>query len=140
LTLRGAASFEVRAEAREQDYDSLAYVGGQLELFRDERDWSQFHTPKNLALSVSIEAAELLEHFQWIRDDEVADYVAEHREDIAEELADVLIYAIQLAQVLGISPSSALASKLALNEQRYPVRASRGSSAKHTALETRRAS
>jgi NTP pyrophosphatase (non-canonical NTP hydrolase) len=128
------------AEDRAHDYDSLAYVGGQLELFRDERDWGQFHTPKNLALSVSIEAAELLEHFQWIGDDEVAGYVAEHREDIAEELADVLIYVIQLAQVLGISPSGALASKLALNAERYPVRASRGSSAKHTAIEARRAS
>lgn len=121
-------------------HDSIEYVGSQLTLFRDERDWGQFHTPKNLALSVMIEAGELLEHFQWIDDDEIPDYVARQRADVAEELADVTIYVIQLADVLGISLGGALRDKLALNAERYPASISRGSHAKRSRLRTRQAS
>jgi NTP pyrophosphatase (non-canonical NTP hydrolase) len=121
-------------------HDSIEYVTSQLSLFRDERDWGQFHTPKNLALSVMIEAGELLEHFQWITDDEIPDYVARQRADVAEELADVTIYLIQLADVLGISLGDALRDKLALNAERYPARVSRGSHAKHSRLRARQAS
>jgi dCTP diphosphatase len=121
-------------------HDSIEFVTGQLSLFREERDWGQFHTPKNLALSVMVEAGELVEHFQWIRDDEILDYVAQHRGDVAEELADVAIYVIQLADVLEISLGEALRDKLELNAERYPARVSRGSHTKHTRLAARRAS
>jgi NTP pyrophosphatase (non-canonical NTP hydrolase) len=119
-------------------HDSIEFVTGQLALFRDERDWGRFHTPKNLALSIMIETGELLEHFQWIDDEEIPDYVARHRADVAEELADVTIYVMQLADVVGISLADALRDKLAINAERYPLRVARGSSAKHSELTTKR--
>jgi dCTP diphosphatase len=109
-------------------------VTEQLVRFREERGWERFHTPKNLALGVAVEAGELLEHFQWLDDAEVRDYVSRHREDVAEEIADVAIYLIQLADVLGISFADALAAKLRLNAERYPASLSRGTHTKHTRL------
>jgi dCTP diphosphatase len=116
------------------EHDSIEYVTRQLSLFRAERDWARFHTPKNLALSLAIEVGELLEHFQWITDQEIPEHVAGHRAEVAEELADVMLYVVQLADVLGISLAEALRDKLALNAKRYPAQESRGSSAKHTQL------
>jgi dCTP diphosphatase len=120
-------------------HDSIEYVTGQLSLFREERDWGRFHTPKNLSMSLAIEVGELLEHFQWVSDEEIPEYVAGHRADVAEELADVMLYVMQLADVLGISLAEALRDKLALNAERYPAHAARGSSAKHTQLAVQRA-
>ena len=93
--------------------------------FNDERDWHQFHTPDNLAKYVCIEAAELLECFQW--SDEPRDGDWEH---VYEELADVMIYCIQMADVLGVDLNEIIRSKMAKNAKKYPVEASRGSSAK----------
>lgn len=115
-------------------HDSIEYVTAELSRFRDERDWRRFHTPKNLATSIVIEAGELLEHFQWLADAEIGGYVSEHGREVAEELADVAIYVMQLAEVLGISLGEALADKLALNAKRYPAVAARGSRAKHDQL------
>ncbi|HWX46230.1 MAG TPA: nucleotide pyrophosphohydrolase [Solirubrobacteraceae bacterium] len=112
-------------------YDSIAYVTEQLVRFRDERDWGQFHTPKNLALGIAVEAGELLEHFQWIADADVPGYLERHRPEVAEELADVAIHVIQLANALGIPLGEALRAKLALNAERYPVALARGNAAKH---------
>ena len=90
--------------------------------FRDRRDWKRFHTPKNLALSVSIESAELLELFQWKTDGEIeaskdaGAFVAE----AADEIADVLIYLVLLAGALGIDPVEAAVAKIAKNEARFP--------------------
>jgi dCTP diphosphatase len=120
-------------------HDSIEYVTAQLARFRDEREWARFHTPKNLALSLAIEVGELLEHFQWIADDDVPAHVAEHGAEVAEELADVALYVMQLADVLGVSLADALRDKLALNAERYPAHAARGSSAKHTQLAAQRA-
>ncbi|HYM54855.1 MAG TPA: nucleotide pyrophosphohydrolase [Solirubrobacteraceae bacterium] len=127
----------IGAGSRAGAHDSIEFVTGQLALFREERDWGRFHTPKNLAVSIMIEAGELLEHFQWIGDEEIPGYVAQHRADVAEELADVAIYVMQLAEVVGISLADALRDKLALNAERYPLRVSRGSHAKHTQLTTK---
>jgi NTP pyrophosphatase (non-canonical NTP hydrolase) len=96
--------------------------------FVDARDWRQFHNPKNLAMSIAIEAAELMEHFQWL-DPDGARQVAESRDDmqkIREELADVLCYVLSLANVLEIDLSSALREKLAQNERKYPAERFRG--------------
>jgi NTP pyrophosphatase (non-canonical NTP hydrolase) len=92
----------------------------KIRQFRDERDWLKFHDPKSLAASVSIEAAELLELFQWLTPDESRRYALEHRERVSEEIADVAIYLIELADVAGIDLAHAIESKLAKNAVKYP--------------------
>ena len=114
--------------------DSLASLAARLRSFREQREWEQFHTPLNLAISISIESGELLEQFQWIDDKSAESQIEQRQEPIAEELADVVIYAIQLADVLGISLADAIDSKIDLNESRYPLAAARGSSRKYTEL------
>ena len=105
---------------------------GQLRLlvndFVDGRDWHQFHTPKNLAMSISIEAAELMEHFQWLELDE-SRVVAEDPEKLSavgEELADVVCYALAMANELGLDLSEAVRDKMAKNERKYPAEEFRG--------------
>jgi NTP pyrophosphatase (non-canonical NTP hydrolase) len=102
--------------------------------FRDERDWKQFHDPKSLAASICIEAAELLELFQWLTPDEARRQVAEKRERVSEELADVAIYLIELADVAGIELAQAIEAKLEKNANKYPVDRSRGVWTKYTEL------
>jgi len=92
----------------------------KIRQFRDERDWLQFHDPKSLAASVSIEAAELLELFQWLTPDESRRYALEHRERVSEEIADVAIYLIELADVAGIDLAQAIEAKLEKNALKYP--------------------
>ena len=94
--------------------------------FRDEREWKQFHDPKSLAASIAIEAAELLELFQWMAPDEARRHAADHKERVAEEVADVAIYLIELADVAGIDLAAAIEAKLDKNAARYPVEKSRG--------------
>jgi dCTP diphosphatase len=102
--------------------------------FRDERDWKQFHSPRNLAASISIEAAELLELFQWSSDATMAEDVKSQREDLERELADILIYCLLLAHDTGIDPATAIEAKLAENAAKYPAEKARGSRVKYTAL------
>ncbi len=102
--------------------------------FRDERDWKQYHSPRNLAASISIEAAELLELFQWSSDESADRDVEERRSDLERELADILIYCLLLAHDAGIEPSSAIKRKLAENDAKYPIEKARGSRTKYTKL------
>ena len=102
-----------------------------LEQFRDERDWGQFHDSKNLALALSIEAAELNELFLWKKEDE-AEQV--DRAKLREELADVFAYAIMLAGRHGLEVSDIVKEKIAKNAAKYPVEKSKGSAAKYDAL------
>ena len=97
--------------------------------FRREREWDQFHTPKNLAIAISVEAAELLEHFQWSADSH--DKPAELSEEVGDEIADVAILLTYLANDLKIDLDSAVRRKLAINGVRYPVETSRGNARKH---------
>jgi len=99
--------------------------------FREERDWAQFHNPKDLAISISLEAAELLEAFQWSGADLEA---SEKRDYIAEELADVAIYCIYLADAIGVDLASAVSAKIDVNASKYPADKSRGNSRKYTEL------
>jgi dCTP diphosphatase len=96
--------------------------------FVDARDWQPFHTPKNLAMSIAIEAAELMEHFQWLTSQETRAAAEEpaERAAIADELADVLIYCLSLSNALDLDVSSAVLAKLQTNESRYPVTRFRG--------------
>ncbi len=96
--------------------------------FVEERDWWQFHSPKNLSMGLAIEAAELMEHFQWISTEESCQVVSEpaRLQPIVEELADVLCYALAMANVLGIDLSRAVREKLQKNAQKYPASEYRG--------------
>jgi NTP pyrophosphatase (non-canonical NTP hydrolase) len=105
-----------------------------LREFARERDWEQFHSPKNLAAALSVEAAELLEIFQWLTESQSRTLPAEARDHAAEELADVLLYALQLADKLGIDPLDAAWKKLEANGKKYPAERARGRSAKYTEL------
>lgn len=101
--------------------------------FRQQRDWEQFHNPKDLAISISLEASELLESFQWSGTDLAA---SERRDHMADELADIAIYCIYFADATGIDLVEAINAKLDANEKKYPVQKSRGSSKKYTELES----
>lgn len=106
----------------------------RIRKFRDDRDWMQFHAPKELAISIAIEAAELLEQFQWKNKEQVEKHVAEHRERISDELADVAIYLLELADNLGIDLRKAIHAKLDKNAQKYPVEKAKGVAKKYTDL------
>ena len=106
----------------------------KIKKFRDGRDWSQFHNHKDMALSLVLEAAEVLEHFQWKSPAEVEEHTRAHRDEIAEELADVAAYLFELADNLGVDLAAALEAKLAKNEQRYPVGKAKGKHTKYNQL------
>jgi len=101
--------------------------------FRDARDWEQYHNPKDLAISLSLEAAELLEVFQWKNPEEVETVKGdpEGRRRVKEELGDVLIYALNMCHAFGFDPSEVILSKLQINEQKYPVEWAKGSARKY---------
>ena len=102
--------------------------------FALERDWEQFNSPKNLACSLSIEAAEVLEHFQWLTDSQSRELPAAKVQAVALEAADVFLYLLNLADKLGIDLVAAAQQKLLINGQKYPVELARGSSKKYTEL------
>ena len=105
--------------------------------FAEERDWEQFHSPRNLLLALVGEVGELAAEFQWIVDDNVVNVLEdpEKREAVGSELADVFIYLLRLADVTGIDLATELPKKIAINEIRYPVEKSKGSAAKYTSYE-----
>lgn len=103
--------------------------------FRDARDWKQFHKPKDLAISLSLEAAEVLEHFQWKSEKEAVEYVASHKDEIADELADVFNYLLLAAHEFEIDIADALSRKMDKSEKKYPVEKARGNAKKYTELE-----
>ena len=104
----------------------------RISKFCDDRDWNQFHSPKSLAMSICIEAAELLENFQWSKDDEPLSTT--NKESISEEIADVLIYAIRLCEILEVDPIDISNKKIDKNAIKYPVDISKGKSEKYTNL------
>lgn len=99
--------------------------------FRDERDWKQFHNPKDLAISLSLEASEVLEHFQWKTNEEVAKYVKTDREEIGDELGDVMNNLLLLAEAVGVDILDAAEKKIEKNEKKYPVDKVKGSAKKY---------
>ena len=112
--------------------DSLQHLRDLARAFARERDWEQFHTPKNLAMALTVEAAELAEHFQWLptgADHELDDRA---REGIRHELADVLLYLVQLADKTGVDLHAAALEKIALNAAKYPAERVQGDARKYT--------
>ncbi len=106
----------------------------KIKKFSDERDWAQFHSHKNLAISLSLEASEVLEHFQWKSDAESADHAVKEKEALAEELADVAMYLIELADNLNIDLDRAITRKMKKNALRYPVAKAKGKHTKYNRL------
>ena len=111
--------------------DSLVRLRGALREFAAERDWDQFHSPRNLATALTVEAAELLEPFQWLTDAEAADLPPDTRAAVEQEMADVLLYLVRLADRMDVNLEQAAFAKIARNAEKYPVEKSRGSSRKY---------
>lgn len=114
--------------------DGLIELRDAMRRFAAEREWERFHTPKNLAMALSGEAGELIEHFQWLTPEESSNLRAPVREEVALEMADVLLYLVRLADVLEIDLAEAARRKIAINAQRYPVERARGRSDKYDRL------
>jgi len=114
----------------------VAEIKERVLAFARERDWEQFHSPKNLSMAIAAEAAELMEHFLWQAPEASREAMdeAKLRAKVEEELADVLIFAIEFANVTGMDVASAIERKMARNAEKYPVEKAKGRSAKYTDL------
>ena len=112
--------------------DSIQALQSAVIRFRDERDWAQFHTPKDLALGLGIEAGELAELFLWKKEDEIRAALqdSDFRQRLGEEMADVLVFLLYLAEAAGIDLGAAVESKMVVNAEKYPVEKARGSAEK----------
>ena len=102
--------------------------------FRDARDWKQFHNPKDLAISLSLEASEVLEHFQWKSKEEIEKYIKTNKNEIGEELADVFYWVLLLANDLNINIENAFELKMKKNAKKYPIKKAKGKHSKYTEL------
>ena len=112
----------------------LTQLRDALRKFADERDWDQYHSPKNLASALSVEAAELLERFQWLTEDQSRKLPPEELQKVREEMADVLNYLVRLADKLDVNLLEAAREKIELNAKKYPVAKARGSAKKYSDL------
>ena len=113
-------------------FTSITDVAAALRAFAKERDWDQFHTPRNLAAAMSVEAAEVLEHFQWLKDDESESLGAQKKEEVAMELADVFLYLLRLSDRLDVDLLHFAERKMAINASNYPADFTRGAIRKQT--------
>ena len=114
--------------------DRIDKLRSQLAQFANERDWDQFHNPKNLAMALLAEAGELIEHFQWLSPQQAANLSAETKSEVALEIADVLLFLLRLADKLDIDPIDAAERKMLLNAEKYPVEKSKGIATKYNKL------
>jgi NTP pyrophosphatase (non-canonical NTP hydrolase) len=116
--------------------DPTSYEAFQARLrqFMEERDWKQFHNPKDMAIAISLESSELLEHFLWMNGADIDTRVATHGEAIREEMADIGIYLMELCDVLGIDLIAAMFAKLDKAGLKYPIEKAKGSNRKYTEL------
>lgn len=110
----------------------LLMLRDKLRAFAEERDWDQFHSPKNLSMALMVEAAELMEHFQWLTEAQSAGLSAENKQAVGEELADILLYLVRLSDRLGIDLREAALLKLEKNALKYPAEQVRGSAKKYS--------
>lgn len=110
--------------------NDIAAFSQRLREFAQARDWEQFHSPKNLAMALIVEAAELVEHFQWMKEDQTYTLSDVQRDEVALEMADIFIYLLRIAERLNIDLAEATNKKIALNDQRYPVEKSKGRAAR----------
>ena len=114
--------------------DSIAKLTSRINAFRDARDWKQFHNSKDMALSISIEAAELMEQFQWKNAAECEEHLQANREAVADEMADVAIYLFELADLLEMNLGREMVRKLEKNAAKYPIEKAKGTNKKYNEL------
>ena len=115
--------------------DSLEKLKTGLRKFAGERDWDQFHSPKNLSMALIAEAAELIEHFQWLTQEQSDNLPADKLQEVEQELADILIYLVRISDKLGIDLIDAANKKVEVNKEKYPVDKAKGSAKKYTDLD-----
>ncbi len=114
--------------------DSIAELTAQIQTFVDAREWRKFHNAKDLAVAISAEAGELMQHFVWQQEEQIEERLENHREEIASEIADVAILLFEFADNLGMNLGDVMQAKIARNEVRYPVEKSRGNNLKYSEL------
>lgn len=114
--------------------DPIKELTKKIIAFRDARDWKQFHSHKNMAIDLALEAAEVLEHFQWKTDNENNEYAKTNKDEIAQELADVGICLLELADNLDVDLAGAIEKKLKINRKKYPVEKAKGKHTKYNKL------
>ena len=114
--------------------NDLEYILNKIKKFRDERDWMQFHDPKNMAISIILEASELLEHFQWKTKAEVEEHIKKNRVRVEEEIADIALYLFELADNLDINLLKVMEKKIKENARKYPVDKAKGNAKKYREL------
>jgi NTP pyrophosphatase (non-canonical NTP hydrolase) len=119
-------------DAASDSPDRIRSLRDKLRQFSEERDWDQFHSPKNLAMALGVEAAELMEHFQWLSEADSRSLSVETKNEVGQELADVFLYLIRLADKLDIDLASAAENKMSINASKYPIQKARGSNKKYT--------
>lgn len=113
---------------------SVTDLTEKLRSFASERDWDQFHSPKNLVMALSVEVSELMEHFQWLTEEQSSALPPKKLQQVREEIGDVLIYLTRLSDKLGVDMLEAAAKKLEVNRAKYPAEKVRGSAKKYTEL------
>ncbi len=121
-------------------HDSLDHLRQRIDTFVTERDWAQFHSPKNLAMAMIVEAAEVVEHFQWMTAQDSQQLSEDQKREVGQELADTFVYLLRIAEVCGIDLIEATHAKIDLNAQKYPVDQCKGSNAKYTVYQASDAS
>jgi dCTP diphosphatase len=128
--------WKTKAEATQmgETIDSMEALREKLAQFVAARDWDQFHSPKNLAMALVAEAGELVEHFQWLTEEQSLALPEDVRAEVSLEIADVLMFLVRLADKLGIDPLAAAGKKLSLNERKYPVEKAKGKATKYDKL------
>ncbi|HEY1169743.1 MAG TPA: nucleotide pyrophosphohydrolase [Verrucomicrobiae bacterium] len=114
--------------------DSIQEITAEIRAFRDARDWKQFHSPKDLAVAITAEAGELLQHFVWQSPEQSERRAVERKDEISQEMADVAILLFEMADDIGVDLAQAMRAKIARNEQRYPLEKARGSNKKYNEL------
>jgi NTP pyrophosphatase (non-canonical NTP hydrolase) len=125
-------SIQARQPMSSSDLDSLTQ---RLREFADARDWEQFHSPKNLTMALSVEVAEIVEHFQWLTEEQSNNMPEQTLDKVETELADTLLYLVRLADKLDIDLLDSARRKIEINEQKYPVEKARGNARKYTDLD-----
>ncbi len=114
--------------------DSISDLTARIQAFVDAREWRKYHNAKDLAVAISAEAGELMQHFVWQQDEQIEKRLENHREEIASEIADVAILLFEFADNLGMKLGEVMEEKIARNDVRYPVEKSRGNNLKYSEL------
>ena len=113
---------------------NISDLQARIQKFVDDRDWDQFHNPKDISISLMLEAAEVLEHFQWKNSEEMTEHVNSHKYEVGEELADVMYWVLLLAKKLDVDLGKIFEKKMLKNEKKYPIEKAKGSHRKYTEL------